>query len=262
MKKEELFENKIGVIGAGNIGMTLILKLLEKGYPYDNIQLTYNGSIFTFNRIYDNNLIDMISSNSQIVKTSSVLILSVPPQSFKAIGEFNLTDDTLVISFMAGIKTEDIEKQTGSGNVVRIIPTGPDTISNSQAVAGVYRRNETAESLFELLDIDYTIVDDEEKMNYISIAGCLPVVFSRVSPQSPEAVEAIDKISEDFPEFKTIAHKCEKLVPSENKEEFISKFTTPGGVTQAILNGLNSGKTVYESLIMGIERNKQLSQND
>ena len=28
-----MFENKIGVIGAGRIGRALILKLLEKGYP-------------------------------------------------------------------------------------------------------------------------------------------------------------------------------------------------------------------------------------
>lgn len=259
MKKEELFKNKIGIIGAGNIGQALILKLLEKEYPYENIQLTYNGSIFTFNNIYDNNLVDMISSNSEIVKTSNVLILSVPPQSFKPIGDFNLSDETLVISFMAGISSDDIKRQTGSDNVVRIIPTGPDTILESNAVAGVYGDNDVADALFELLDFDCVKVDDEEQMNYIAIAGCLPVVYCRVSPDSEQTVEAIDKISEDFPQFRDIARKCERLVPDEKSEEFISKFVTPGGVTQAILNGLNSGKTVYESLIMGIDRNKELS---
>ncbi len=260
MNNEKLFENKIGVIGAGRIGRALILKLLEKGYPYDNIKLTYNGSIFTFSDISDNNLIDMISSNAEIVKISSILILSVPPQSFKPIGNFNLTDDTLIISFMAGITTDAIKAQTGSSNVVRIIPTGPDTITNSQAIAGVYGENEIAEELFKLLDIDYVVVDEEEKMDYIAIAGCLPAIYCRVDPQSDDNIEAISKISENFPEFRDIAKKCEKLVPEENKEEFISRFTTPGGVTQAILNGLNSGKSLYDSLMMGIERNKELSE--
>lgn len=259
MKTEELFKNKIGIIGAGNIGQALILKLLEKQYPYENIKLTYNGSIFTFNNIYDNNLVDMISSNAEIVKISSILILSVPPQSFKAIGDFNLNDDTLVISFMAGINSEDIKKQTGSNNVIRIIPTGPDTIMDSQAVAGVYGENKIADALFDLLDIDYVKVENEEQMNYIAIVGCLPVVYCRVSPESEETIEAIEKISEDFPQFRELAKKCEKLIPEEKSEEFISKFITPGGVTQAILNGLNSGKTVYESLIMGLDRNKELS---
>lgn len=259
MTNNELFENNIGVIGAGNIGRALILKLLEKKFPYDNIKLTYNGSIYTFSDISDNNLIDMISSNAEIVNISSILILSVPPQSFKPIGDFNLDDDTLVISFMAGIDSESIKKQTGSNNVVRIIPTGPDTIRNSQAIAGVYGENKLAQELFDLLDIDYYVVDDEEKMNYIAVAGCLPAIYCMVDFDSEDNKEAISKISEDFPEFEEIALKCAKLSPSENKEEFISSFTTPGGVTQAILNGLNSGKSLYDSLLMGIERNKELA---
>ncbi len=261
MNNEKLFENKIGVIGAGHIGRALILKLLEKGYPYDNIQLTYNGSIFTFSDISDNNLIDMISSNAEIVKTSSILILSVPPQSFKPIGFFDLPKDLLVISFMAGITTETIKKQTGSDNVVRIIPTGPDTITNSQAVAGVYGDNEVAKELFDLLDFDYVMVDDEDKMDYIAIAGCLPAIYCKVDPESDENIEAVNKISEEFPEFRDIAKKCEKLVPEENRDEFVSRVTTPGGVTQAILNGLIGGKSLYDSLLMGIERNKELSNN-
>lgn len=259
MKDEELFKNRIGIIGAGNIGQALILKLLEKGYPYENIRLTYNGSIFTFNSIYDNNLVDMISSNAEIVKTSDILVLSVPPQAFKPIGDFNLDKDTLIISFMAGISSGDIKKQTGSDNVVRIIPTGPDTILDSGAVAGVYGEDVLADLLFELLDIDFVRVCDENLMDYIAIVGCLPVVYCRVSPDSSECRDAIDKISEDFPEFRDLAAKCVKLVPEEKSEEFISRFVTPGGVTQAILNGLNSGKTVYESLMMGIERNRELS---
>ena len=260
MNKEKLFENKIGVIGAGQIGRALILKLLEKGYPYENIKLTYNGSIFTFSDISDNNLIDMISSNAEIVKDSSILILSVPPQSFKPIGFFNLPKDLLVISFMAGVTTEAIKEQTGSDNVVRIIPTGPDTIKNSQAIAGVYGESEVANELFDLLDFDYVMVDDEDKMNYIAIAGCLPAIYCRVDPESEDNIEAVNKISEDFPEFMDIAKKCEKMVPEDNKEEFISRFTTFGGVTQAILNGLNSGKSLYDSLLMGIERNKELGK--
>lgn len=259
MNKEELFKNNIGVIGAGNIGRALILKLLEKDYPYDNIKLTYNGSIYTFSEISDNNLIDMISSNSEIVKISSILILSVPPQSFRAIGQFNLDEDTLVISFMAGITSDDIKKQTGSNNVVRIIPTDPESILNSQAIAGVYGQNDVAEELFKLLDIDYYVVDSEDKMNYIAISGCLPALYCRVSPSSDDAKDAINKISEEFPEFREIAKKCEKLTPQNNKEEFISKAATSGGVTQAILGGLNSGKSLYESLLLGIERNNELS---
>ena len=130
---------------------------------------------------------------------------------------------------------------------------------DSKAVAGVYGENPIAFNLFELLDIDYYVVDDEEKMNYIAIAGCLPAVYCRIDPQSEENIEAINKISLDFPEFREIAEKCEKLAPTENKSEFISQHATVGGVTQAIMTSLNSGKTMYEALLDGIKRNKELS---
>lgn len=254
----ELFTKKIGIIGAGNIGRALIIKLLEKNYPAENIKLTYNGSIFTFEKLYDNNLVDMISDNSKIVKEVDVLILSLPPQSFKHLGDFGLTDDKLVISFMAGVPVESITKQTGSKNVVRIIPTGPDTILNSSAVAGVYGENVLAENIFKFLDIDYTIVEDEDKMDIIAVAGCLPAVYCKVDPNSDENKEAIRKISEDLPVFEEIASKCEKLVPSENKEEFIESFSTPGGVTECIIKSLDDGNSLYDSLLKGMEHTRKL----
>ena len=45
-------------------------------------------------------------------------------------------------------------------------------------------------------------------MNYMAIAGCLPAVYCRIDPESDENREAVDKISEDFPEFKEIAEKA------------------------------------------------------
>lgn len=257
---KKVTKNTIGVIGAGHIGQALILKLLEKGYPKENIRLSYNGSIFTFSDIYDNELVDNIRDNSQLVKESSIIILSVPPQNFKQIGKFGLDKDTLVISFMAGISVDSIKKQTGSENVVRVIPTGPDTIKNSEAIAGVYPSNNIANEIFDLLDFDYYLFDNEEKINYMVVAGCLPAVFCRVDPRSKENVEDIKRFAGDWSEFIEISRKMEKLVPKEDKEKFISNTATPGGVTASIINGLNRGDTLYNSLVDGLKRNKELSQ--
>ena len=224
MTYEKLFEKKIGVIGAGNIGQALILKLLEKNYPYENIELTYNGSIFTFSNIYDNNLVDMIGSNASIVENSDIIILSVPPQAFSKIGDFNLSDDRLIISFMAGISIDEIKKQTGSNNVIKIIPTGPDTIRNSSAIVGFYPENSVAMELFDLLDFDCYSLDKEDDMDYISVAGCLPAVFCRANYDVEENRLAIEKFASDFPEFVEIAKKASLLVPSENKDEFVESF--------------------------------------
>lgn len=259
MIKEDFFKNKIGVIGAGNIGRSVILKLLEKGYPYDNIQLSYNGSIFTFSALFDDNLVDMISDNSRLVNDSSIILLSVPPQSFEKIGDFGLDKDTLVISFMAGISIDKIKKQTKSENVVRVIPTGPDTIKNSCAIAGTYPGNAAADFLFDLLDFDYYVVDSEDKMDYMVIAGCLPAVYCRVDSHSNESVRDIQRFAGDFDEFIEISKKAEKLVPTDNIDEFVKQVSTPGGVTEAIISSLDQGNSLYDSLLAGIKRNNELS---
>lgn len=249
----KIAENKIGIIGAGNIGQSLIIKLLEKGYPEENIKLTYRGSIFTFEKIYDNNLVDMISDNSRIVEESDIIVLSVPPQSFKQIGEFGLDDDKLIISFMAGIPIDDIKKQTGSGNVVRIMPTGPDTILNSKAIAGMYPSNEKVCELMDLLDIDCHVIDDEEDMKYMTLIGCLPAVYCNHDYESDENQEAVKRLSQEFPLFDQLSYNASLLVPSENKDEFIKKVSTPGGVTQKLLLSLESGKSMYDSFIIALD---------
>lgn len=256
----ELFKNKIGIIGVGHIGQAVALKLLEKGYPRKNLSLSYNGSIFTFSDLYDNNLDELIHNNSDIVKTCSIIILSVPPQKFRQIGEFNLDEDVLVISFMAGITADTIKEQTGSNNVVRIIPTGPDTIKNSKSIAGVYPGNKEANLLFDLLDMDYYVVDTEDKMNLMVLMGCLPAVYCKVNPKLDENKKAIEKLAVDFPEFIEIAKKTEQLVPEDNKEEFIKEVSTSGGVTEAIITSLNEGNSLYDSLINGLKRNDELSE--
>ena len=251
--ENKITENKIGILGAGNIGQSLIIKLLEKGYPKENIKLTYRGSIFTFEKIYDNNLVDMISDNSRLVEESDVIIISVPPQAFKQIGEFGITDDKLIISFMAGVTIDEIKKQTGSDNVVRIMPTGPDTILDSTAIAGVYPDRGDVFELLNLLDIDYSILESEEDMKYMTLIGCMPAVYAKYDYDLPENRDAIDKLSEEFSLFAKLSKKASLLVPTENKDEFIERVSTPGGVTQKILTSISEGNSIYDSYKIALD---------
>lgn len=258
MISEDFFKYNIGIIGAGHIGQALALKLRDIGFPTDNLKLSYNGSIFTFSDLYDNELVDNIADNSKIVDTSDIIIVSVPPQMFKKLGEFNLDDSTTVISFMAGVKTSDIKKQTGSSNVVRVIPTGSDTIRDSSAIAGVYNSCDIADCMFDLLGFDTFNVECEDDLNYMIIAGCLPAVFAKVDYD--ENIDDIKKFSENFPLFMDVAKKANDLVPSEGRDEFIKNTATKGGVTEAIIEALDGGMSLFDALNAGLDRNIELSK--
>lgn len=257
MNNDEFFKNKIGIIGAGNIGQALALKLKEKKVTSDNLLVSYNGSIFTFSNLYDKDLVDNIADNSRIVDECDIIILSVTPQQFSQIEQFNLNDDTLVISFMAGITIDELQKQTGSSNIIRIIPTGPDTICDETAIAGAYPQQDITDYIFDLLGFDVYNVKNEDELKYMSVAGCLPAVFTKVDLDTN--LDDIKKFAVDFPDFIEIAKKADELKATENKDEFIKSFMTKGGITEAIINSLDDGDSLYDALVAGLKRNDELS---
>ena len=99
---------------------------------------------------------------------------------------------------------------------MRVIPTGPDTIKNSCTIAGTYPGNAAADFLFDLLDFDYYVVDSEDKMDYMVIAGCLPAVYCRVDPHSNESVRDIQRFAGDFDEYDY--SKVEEELSEESKK--------------------------------------------
>ena len=75
---------------------------------------------------------------------------------------------------MAGITIDELQKQTGSSNIIRIIPTGPDTICDETAIAGAYPQQDITDYIFDLLGFDVYNVKNEDELKYMSVAGCLP----------------------------------------------------------------------------------------
>jgi pyrroline-5-carboxylate reductase len=78
-------------------------------------------------------------------------------------------------------------------------------------------------------------------------------VYCKYDYESSENKEAVDKLSENFPLFKKLSYKASLLVPTDNKDEFVKKVSTPGGVTQKILSSLDNGESLYDSLIIALD---------
>ena len=158
---------------------------------------------------------------------------------------------------MAGITIDELQKQTGSSNIIRIIPTGPDTICDETAIAGAYPQQDITDYIFDLLGFDVYNVKNEDELKYMSVAGCLPAVFTKVDLDTN--LDDIKKFAVDFPDFIEIAKKADKLKATENKDEFIKSFMTKGGITEAIINSLDDGDSLYDALVAGLKRNDELS---
>ncbi len=256
---EEIINKNIGIIGAGNIGQALTCKLINKNFPKNQIRISHNNSKSTTEKLRKLSLENNITSNNEIIEKSDIIIFSVTPQDFKEMPKFETNSKQKIISFMAGIEVENLIEKTNNENITRVMPTGPDTIINSSAIAGLYPNDNFTAKLLNFLDIHFYVVKTSYQMDLMTLVGCLPAVYCICDPTSEENMNAIIKIAKDFPEFIDASLKTISLVPKENKEAFVEKVSTPGGVTEAIITSLREGNSLYDSLIKGIERNHELS---
>lgn len=87
----------------------------------------------------------------------------------------------------------------------------------------------------------------------MTLISCLPAVYCEYDYESAENKEAVDRLSEKFPLFRKLSYNASLLVPEDNKEEFIKKVSTPGGVTQKILSSLDNGQSLYDSLVIALD---------
>ncbi|MDO5851443.1 MAG: NAD(P)-binding domain-containing protein [Methanobacteriaceae archaeon] len=256
-----MITEKIGIIGTGHLGLSIIQKLLEKGYNKNNLLLTHKNNPKTIKKLKQLKLTENITTNQILINNSDILILTIPPQNFHELDKLIFEKSKIIISFMASITNKQIQEQTKQKKIIRVLPTGPDTILNETAIAGLYPPNKKVEQLLKTLKIEYYPIQNDTEMNIMTIAACLPAAYSIINPQEKENKKAIQKFAKQFKYLPEISLKAEKIVPETNQEEYIKKMSTPGGITEEIVNSLKQNDSLYIALEKGLRRVETL-QND
>lgn len=140
MKAKKVEGNRIGIIGVGNIGSSILRGLLaadsgtglERIYIYDaNKKAILDFGSDTEIKV----IVEICTSNEVVAKNSEVIILAVKPSVVKAvvkeIAPF-ITADKILISVAAGVLTKTIEGYLGEGKkVIRVMPNIGARVSES-----------------------------------------------------------------------------------------------------------------------------------
>lgn len=136
--ESELKEEKLGVLGVGTIGGTLIEGLLDNQVvPPERIQGTTarTESAKEAEREYG---IKVGTDNRSLAEEVDTLILAVKPQLMSEVLEEikdTLSEDQLIISLAAAISTQFIEERVPiDGPVIRVMPNIPVTVSEGAVV--------------------------------------------------------------------------------------------------------------------------------
>ncbi len=140
MKAKKVEGNRIGIIGVGNIGSSILRGLLaadsgtglERIFIYD----ANKKAILDFGSDTElKAIVEICTSNEVVAKNSEVIILAVKPSVVKAvvkeIAPF-ITADKILISVAAGVLTKTIEGYLGEGKkVIRVMPNIGARVSES-----------------------------------------------------------------------------------------------------------------------------------
>lgn len=253
---------KVGIIGCGHLGMAIAETLVKRGVEKGNLLLTHRDSVQTRKKIEECQLGACLATNRDIAMKCGLLLITVKPQDLASLDKNMFSSKTVVASCMAGVPRNSLIRLFGP-EVRRMMFSGPDTIVAGTGIATVYPGHERLEALLSCMGLTQVPISSEDDIDVFTAGVCLPAAIVKITdPETRQ--DAMKKIGKEYPLLADVYAWAEKNAPGSltatEAEEYIKKMVTKGGVTEAILTGLNAGATLDVALRMGIERTKEISE--
>ncbi|MDC8105262.1 pyrroline-5-carboxylate reductase [Chryseobacterium sp. PTM-20240506] len=254
---------KIAILGAGNMGLSFSKSFLkyELIKPADLHLITRNESKFA--KISEEFPHSKISTFDEVRELDAdLIIMAVKPQDFQNVVDkiqFTLKENQMILSIMAGIKIQKIQKLLNHRMVVRAMPNSPtllgmgitgytsaEGISFSQLIIIERLLNSTGRSVY---------LEDEELLDGVTaLSGSGPAYFYYIVDAMIKAgVEmGIDENLSKLFVKQTMLGAYHLMNNSEKSlEELIKDVASKGGTTEAALKTFEE-KGLKEAIGKGI----------
>ncbi|TMI01476.1 MAG: hypothetical protein E6H43_08765 [Betaproteobacteria bacterium] len=258
----------LGIFGAGHLGRAIAQGLIDAEFPRDKLVLCHRGTRLTSEAVARANLAALIVDPQELVRRSRLLLYLVRPQDYGAIANFTLREDCVLLSFLAGVSLSRLPVKLSDEQCVRVLTSGPDTLRSKMGIAAVYPANNVlASELVSALHLRMIALRRESEVHAFTALGpCLPIALTHWEGLGHDVNEA--ELIETAQKFEladaSVLVKWARAVqprglPEAERLRYISEATTPGGVTEAILRGIDIGERLPVALEGGIRRSRELS---
>lgn len=173
-------ELKIGVIGVGNMGYSIVRGLLKT-----KISSKIFATDVYFNDIesLEKSGVVWLKSNKEIIQNSNVVIICVKPNQLKDLLEEVgplIKDNILVISIAAGIKLNFYQKFINTTRIVRVMPNINCLSLSSASAYSMLKENEKDEfivkKIFSTVGTIYKV--GEDLLDAVTGLRYEPVIFN------------------------------------------------------------------------------------
>jgi pyrroline-5-carboxylate reductase len=265
----------IAMIGAGNMGSSLILGLINSGHSSDKIWAsdTDEKKLADLSKRFN---IHTTTDNIKAVESSDIVIFAVKPQIFSSAAKSLMTTirgrRPLIISIAAGIRVANIEKWLGGqAAIVRAMPNMPALIGCG--ATGLYANREVsdtqrnqAESILRAVGVIVWLSKEELLDTVTTLSGNGPAYFFLVMEILQQAAEqlGLEKETARLLTLQTALGAARLAIESGKPlEELRRNVTSPGGTTEKALSVLqdNNIKEVFkQALEAGKIRSEELAE--
>jgi len=269
-----LKDKKIGVIGTGNMGESLI-----SGLIYAKSSIPQNIICSDVRReklkcIKDTYRVVTTTSNTDVVKASEIVIYAIKPQIMASILRETaayLDMSKIVISIAAGVPLAAIESCLNKDlRLIRVMPNIAASVKEGAAAitAGKHATKEdlkVAKAIFD--SVGKSVIVEEELMDAITgLSGNGPAYIFLIVDALADAGVKMGLSREDalFLSAQTLLGAAKLLLETnEHPGRLKDKVTSPGGTAIAALHTIEEGglrTTLINAVEVGTKRSRELGE--
>jgi pyrroline-5-carboxylate reductase len=262
---------KIGFIGTGMMGEAIIGGMLKSGWQAEQI---WGSDPSEDRRAYMQKKynIQVCSDNQTVMKHTDVQVLAVKPQYFSLVLPDIVplvSEDTHILSIMAGITTQRIEQALDvKAHVVRVMPNTPALVgSGTTAIcAGSYADEADLALARQIFAAVGSVVQVEERLiNAVSgVSGCGPAyiyVIIQALADGGVRMGLSRKLALQLA-AETVRGAAQMVLESgEHPESLKDKVCSPGGTTIEAMYALEKAGlrfAMMEAVAVSTQKAEQL----
>jgi len=184
----------IGIVGCGHLGLALARALTANGFSPEALRISYGGNPDTLVSIKEARLESSISTNSDIFAHSDIVFVTLRPDQIRLLQGIPVKPYCLVVSCVAGVECAALKALLGV-DVIRLMPSSPQSMETKTGIAALYPANEVAGELLFDLDIETVVLDTEIQLHFFTALVCLPAAYLQM------AVLGLDRQKIDLKSF-------------------------------------------------------------
>jgi pyrroline-5-carboxylate reductase len=254
----------IGIIGAGNMGRAIALRIGEKAIVSDIVKSNLAA--------LKNKRIKITGDNAELARKSNIIILAVKPRDIegvlKQIGPY--LAGKLIISIAAGVRTSTIEKIIDKIRVIRVMPNMPaqEGKGMSAVSAGKFvSKQDISKTRGIFLKLGEVVEVKESMMDAVTaVSGSGPAyyfLFTDLLEKAGVKIGLNKGLARKLASATFVGSAGTIALSDITMREGIKKVASKGGTTEAALEIFQKNKlgdTIEKAVKAAKKRSKNLSK--